>query len=278
MNKSVLIIECEDKPGLVHAISGSLFRRGLNVVSNHEFVDIISRRFFMRTEFTGEFVKDSLLGELAQNLPPGSRVNIPDAEPPSLVIFASNEHHCLADLLVRHAFQQLPVKLLAVISNHDSLAALVGKFDIPFHHVSADNCSREDHESSVMSILDQLKPDYLALAKYMRVLTPEFVGKWPSRIINIHHSFLPAFAGARPYHQAYTRGVKVIGATAHFVTDLLDEGPIIAQQVIPINHSHSAHSLAQAGKDVEQTTLAHALRLVLEHRVFLCNSRTIIFD
>lgn len=278
MSKSVLLIECDDKPGLVHAISGILYRSGLNVTSNHEYVDIASRRFFMRTEFTGDFTRDSILQELHFNLPPDSRVSIPDPAPSSVVIFASTEHHCLADLLIRHAFKQLPIHLLAVISNHGTLGALVEKFDVPFHHVPSENRSREEHEAAVLAVLDLLQPDYLVLAKYMRILSPDFVGKWPNRIVNIHHSFLPAFAGARPYHQAYARGVKVIGATAHFVTDALDEGPIIAQQVIPINHSHSAQSLAQAGRDVEQTTLAHALRLVFEHRVFLCHRRTVIFD
>jgi formyltetrahydrofolate deformylase len=232
----------------------------------------------MRTEFTGDFHKDSILQELRSDLPPQARVSIPDSTPASMVVFASTEHHCLADLLIRHQFRQLPVNLLAVISNHPALGPLVQKFDIPFHHIPTESRSKEEHESAVLGILDSLKPDYLALAKYMRILSPDFVKKWPNRIINIHHSFLPAFAGARPYHQAYARGVKVIGATAHFVTDALDEGPIIAQQVIPINHSHSIHSLAQAGHDVEQTTLAHALRLVFENRVFLCHSRTVIFD
>jgi formyltetrahydrofolate deformylase len=144
--------------------------------------------------------------------------------------------------------------------------------------VSAEGLTREAHEAAISRIIAPLRPNYLVLAKYMRLLSPEFVGAWPRCIINIHHSFLPAFVGAKPYQQAFDRGVKVIGATAHFVTEQIDDGPIIVQQVIPVNHSHTAHELAQDGRDVERVVLARALKLVLESRVFLCGNRTIIFD
>ena len=278
MRRATLLIECEDRPGLVHGITGVLFRARLNVTSNHEFVDGESQRFFMRTEFCGPFEDAPLLEEVRAALPPGAAVKLPGPEPHRIVAFVSREHHCLSDLLVRHAFGELPVTIAGVIGNHDSLRALVEKFDLPFHYQPADGLTREEHEAGVLSILERLQPEFLVLAKYMRILSAAFVARWPGAIINIHHSFLPAFAGARPYHQAFERGVKVIGATAHFVTDELDEGQIIEQQVLPVDHSHTPESLAQAGRDVEQMTLARALRLVFEHRVFLCGNRTIIFD
>jgi formyltetrahydrofolate deformylase len=158
------------------------------------------------------------------------------------------------------------------------MEGFVARFGIPFRAVPADGLERLDHEARLLEEIRSLKPDVLVLAKYMRVLSPGFVARFPSQIINIHHSFLPAFVGARPYHQAFARGVKVIGATAHFVTDELDAGPIIVQQVLPVDHTRSAEDLARAGRDVESFALSQALRLVLEDRVFLCGNRTVIFD
>ena len=278
MQSQILLIECSDRPGLVHLATGVLFRAGVNVIRNHEFVDLESRRFFMRTEFEGSPASANLISEVQQVLPPDARVEVRTSAPKRIVVFASREHHCLADLLVRHAYQELQAEILAVISNHDVLKPLADRFNIPFHHRPAQGHSREEHEGRLQQLLDELRPELLVLARYMRVLTPAFVQRWARRIVNIHHSFLPAFVGARPYHQAFTRGVKVIGATAHFVTEHLDEGPIIVQQVIPVNHTHTPQDLAQAGRDVEQTVLARALRLVLEDRVFHCGQRTIIFD
>jgi len=149
---------------------------------------------------------------------------------------------------------------------------------VPFHCVPHEHLEREAHEEALQALLSQLKPDYLVLAKYMRILNPAFVAQWPNRIVNIHHSFLPAFIGAKPYHQAFHRGVKVIGATSHFVSDHLDEGPIIMQQVIPMDHSYTPHDLARAGRDIERTVLSNTLKLLNEDRVFLCANRTIIFD
>jgi formyltetrahydrofolate deformylase len=274
----VLLVESEDRPGLVHGVTGVLFRAGLNVVANHEFVDAASHRFYMRTEVCGVIREHELLEEVRTTLPPGAMVRLPGRAPTRIVAMASKEHHCLADLLVRHSFGELPVTIAGVVSNHQNLRPLAEKFGIPFFFIPAEGLSRNEHEAGMLSVLDRLQPEYLVLAKYMRILSGAFVARWPRGIINIHHSFLPAFAGARPYHQAFERGVKVIGATAHFVTEQLDEGPIIEQQVLPVDHSHTPQSLAQAGRDVEQMTLARALRLVFEHRVFLCGRRTVIFD
>jgi formyltetrahydrofolate deformylase len=278
MLSQVLLVECADRAGLVHAVTGVLFRSGVNVVGNHEFVDRAGGRFFMRTEFDGAVDDARLLAELRSVLPPEADLRLSRLAPKRVVVLASKEHHCLADILVRHAFAELNATVTGVISNHPVLGDLVRKFDLPFEFIGHEDRSREDHEAAVLAAVERHRPDYVVLAKYMRVLSPEFVGRFPARLVNIHHGFLPAFAGARPYHQAFQRGVKVIGATAHFVTDELDAGPIIVQQVIPVDHTHAAEDLAQAGRDVEQMVLARALRLVFEDRVFLCGNRTVIFD
>ncbi len=278
MSTQVLLVECADRPGLVHAITGVLFQAGVNIVGNHEFVDGDSARFFMRTEFDGDLNGAELVATLEKLLPVDALVRVHRPERRRLVVFASVEHHCLADLLVRHAYQEINADILAVVSNHDTLRPLAEKFSVPFHRVSHEGKSRAEHEAEILAVLKTLQPEYLVLAKYMRILSPGFVDRWQRRILNIHHSFLPAFAGARPYHQAFQRGVKVIGATAHFVTEQLDEGPIVVQQVISVDHTHAPQDLAQAGRDVEQAVLARALKLVLEDRVFLCGNRAIIFD
>lgn len=278
---AVLLVECPDQRGLVHAISGVLLRHGCNVVGNQEFVDAATGRFFMRTEFDGldgTGVGERLVSETCSALPPGAEVRLARSGPKRIVVMASREHHCLGDLLIRHQFEGINARIEAVISNHAVLGDLVRKFDVPFHHVPAEGLERGDHEAAVRRILDGIRPEFLVLAKYMRVLSSEFVRQYPSRIINIHHSFLPAFIGAKPYHQAFLRGVKVIGATAHLVTDDLDAGPILVQHVIPVDHTHAAEDLVRAGRDVEQFALAQALRLVFEDRVFLAGNRTVIFD
>ena len=278
MSTQVLLVESEDRRGLVHAVTGVLLRHGVNVVGNQEFVERDAARFFMRTEFDGAVDAGRIEPEVRQVLPPSAKVRLSDLKPKRIVVLASKEHHCLGDILIRHAFGELNAQVLGVFSNHAVLESLVARFELPFHCFGHESLTREAHEAQLLEAIERLQPDYLVLAKYMRVLTPEFVRRFPSRILNIHHSFLPAFVGARPYQQAFDRGVKVIGATAHFVTEKLDEGPIVVQQVIPVDHTHTAHDLSQAGRDVEQMVLARALRLVFEDRVFLCGNRTVIFD
>jgi formyltetrahydrofolate deformylase len=195
-----------------------------------------------------------------------------------IVIMATTEAHCLGDLLIRHYSGELPAQIRAVVSNHEKLKPLVEQFGIPFHFVSHQNLERTAHEDLVGDVLAGYAPEYIVLAKYMRILSSKFVARYPKRMINIHHSFLPAFIGAKPYHQAYERGVKIIGATAHIVTDDLDTGPIIAQGTIPINHTYTASAMVQAGRDVEKIVLARAVKLALEERVFLHGNRTIIFE
>lgn len=276
--QQTLLITCPDAVGLIHQITHVLLSHGLNIISNDEFVDPGTARFFMRTEFTGEAGAGELLRELRSRLPEGAQVALASDAPKKLVLFASKEPHCLGDLLMRHANGELNANIQAVISNHASLRGLVERFQIPFHWVAAVGEERAGPEGVMQEILEPLNPDYLVLAKYMRVLTGGFVGRYPNRILNIHHSFLPAFIGAQPYRQAYDRGVKIIGATAHFVTEELDDGPIIAQNVLPVTHAHTARSMAQEGREIEKIVLARALKLVLEDRVFVCGNKTMIFE
>jgi formyltetrahydrofolate deformylase len=273
-----LLIQCSDQHGLVHHVTGVLLAHRCNVLVNHEFADVEAGRFFMRTEFSGEVEAGEVVEECRSVLPADAVIRLVRPGRRRVVVLASREHHCVADLLVRENFDELPFEILTVASNHRELEPLVRRFDLPFKHVPHGDLSREAHERELLAVIEPLRPDLVVLAKYMRVLSPEFVRRFTGRMINIHHSFLPAFVGARPYHQAFARGVKVIGATAHFVTDELDAGPIIVQELLPVDHTHSPQELARAGRDVERMALAKALRLVLEDRVFLNGNRTVIFD
>lgn len=278
--KHILLTEGPDRTGLIYYVMGVLFRHGLNVIHNNEYVSPAGH-FFMRTEFAGSadsaFDADTLLNELQTNLPDsGITFRLSPQRKKPIVVMVTKEHHCLGDLLIRHAFNELNADILAVVSNYNTLEPLVSKFNIPFHYVSHEALSREEHEAAVRQTLTQYAPEYLVLAKYMRVLTPDFVDQYPNRIINIHHSFLPAFVGANPYRQAFERGVKIIGATAHFVNNDLDEGPIIAQNVKEVNHRQSAADMATEGRDVEKIVLSQALKLVFTDRVFIAGNRAVV--
>jgi formyltetrahydrofolate deformylase len=274
----VLLVTCTDRPGLIHAITGILLRHGVNVVSNDEFVDRASQRFVMRSEFVGGEMLDAIPEEIGTLLPADAEVRLAGLRDPRIVVLATREHHCLAELLLRHAYEELGARVQAVVSNRPVLEGLTARFGVPFHHVPHEELTRDAHEAALQHALQPYTFDYLVLAKYMRVLSARFVRQYAGRIVNIHHSFLPAFVGANPYRQAFERGVKIIGATAHFVTDELDEGPIIAQDVIRVDHSDRVEEMAQAGRDVEKIVLAKALKLVFEHRVFVIGKRTIVFD
>ncbi|GAA4412168.1 formyltetrahydrofolate deformylase [Nibrella viscosa] len=274
-SKHILLMDGPDNKGLIYHVTGVLFRHGLNIIRNNEYVSP-SRQFFMRTEFEGNFNTDVLLNELQTTLPPGITFRINPKKKKNIVVFVTKEHHCLAELLIRYAFNELDADILAVISNYNVLQPLVSKFGIPFHYISHEHRSREEHEEAILRTLRIYDPEYLVLAKYMRVLTAGFVQHYPNRIINIHHSFLPAFIGASPYRQAYERGVKIIGATAHFVNNDLDEGPIIAQNVKEVDHRHTAADMATEGKDVEKIVLSQALKLVFNDRVFIHENRSVV--
>jgi formyltetrahydrofolate deformylase len=274
----VLLVDCPDRPGLIHAITGVLLAHGANIVSNDEFVDRDAERFFMRTEFVGVVDAEPLLAELSAAVPQPAHVRIGRAGSHRIAVLVTNEHHCLAELLVRHAHGELGAAIDVVIGNHTTLRPLAERFGVPFHHVPHHGLTRAAHEAALLDVLARYPIDFVVLAKYMRVLSPTVLNRYPMRIINIHHSFLPAFVGANPYRQAFQRGVKIIGATAHVVTEALDEGPIIAQSVLPVDHSWRAGEMAQAGRDVEKIVLARALELVFDERVFLSGNRTIVFD
>lgn len=230
----------------------------------------------MLTELEGIFNDHTLLADLDDVLPLGSKRELSTVNQRHIVIMVTKEAHCLGDLLMKSAYDGLNVEIAAVIGNHNTLRSLVEQFNIPFHYISHENLTRGQHDHLLKEQIDHYDPDYVVLAKYMRVLTPAFVQHYPNKIINIHHSFLPAFIGAKPYHQAYQRGVKIIGATAHFVNNDLDEGPIITQNVINIDHSYTVEDMMRAGKDVEKNVLSNALYWVLAQRVFVHGNRTII--
>ncbi len=272
-----VLIDCADEKGLVYKISKVFYDRDLNIENNREFVDQEKGKFFMRTVVTGEFDINELKSALYEIVPTGMNLKIITPKRKKIVILATKESHALGDILVRHEAGELDADIEAVIANHNTLEALVRRFDIPFFHLSAEGLSREEHEILMMDRINQYQFDMIVLAKYMRILTHKFVSAYPQKIINIHHSFLPAFIGANPYKQAYERGVKIIGATAHFVTNDLDEGPIIAQDVIPVNHRFEWRDMQRAGRDVEKIVLSRALSLVLNDRVFLHGNKTIIF-
>jgi formyltetrahydrofolate deformylase len=275
--RHVLRIVCADRVGLVHDVTGVLAGRELNIVSNDEFVEMDTGRFFMRTETLGDMDAGGLEAALRDMLPHGSLVQLTEMRKKQIVVLVTKEAHCLGDLLIGCAFGQHSADVRAVIGSRDVLQELSGRFDVPFHHVDHRNKSREEHECELKKVVEEYEPEYLVLAKYMRILTGFFVEEFAHRIINIHHSFLPAFAGASPYRQAYERGVKIIGATAHFVTADLDEGPIIAQDVVPVTHNQSPQELTQLGRNVEKAVLARALDLVFDERVFVSGNKTIIF-
>lgn len=277
MNTHILLIDCPDEKGLVYQITKVLYDNELNIVKNDEFVDKTSKHFFMRTEFSGNLDSVQLRDALSQKLPASVCIRLNPRKKKDIVILATKEHHCIGDLLIRYAYDELNANVLAVVGNHNTLQPLVAKFGIPFHYISHKNRTREEHETAVLRTLAIYEPEYLVLAKYMRILSSNFVQHFNNRIINIHHSFLPAFIGARPYKQAFDRGVKIIGATAHFVNDNLDEGPIIAQDVIQVDHRHSSADMARAGKDVEKIVLARALKMVFQDRVFIKGNKTIVF-
>lgn len=272
-----VLIDCQDAKGLVYKISKVFYERALNIDTNREFVDKEQNRFFMRSVVTGDFETKELHQALRKIAPKEAQIRVIEPKDKKIVLMVTKESHALGDILIRHADGALGASIECVIGNHEVLASLVRRFDIPFFHIPAEQMSRQEHEIKVMALLGEYTFDYIVLAKYMRILTPMFVGAYPQKILNIHHSFLPAFIGANPYKQAFERGVKIIGATAHFVTDDLDEGPIVAQDVIPVNHRLGWREMQKAGQDGEKIVLSRALGLVLNDRVFVNGNKTVIF-
>lgn len=274
--RKILRTQCPDAKGLISKITNICYKHQLNIIQNNEFVDHRSGHFFMRTELEGIFNDEIFLADLGLALPEGSIYELRSDHKQKIVILVTKEAHCLGDLLMKQAYGDLDVEITAVIGNHSTLQPLVERFNIPFYLISHEGLTREAHDLAMQEKIASFDPDYVILAKYMRVLTPAFVAAFDKKIINIHHSFLPAFIGAKPYHQAYERGVKIIGATAHFVNNNLDEGPIIMQDVIHVDHTYTAESMMRAGRDVEKNVLSRAIEKVLAQRVFVQGNHTII--
>ncbi|QEM02362.1 formyltetrahydrofolate deformylase [Mucilaginibacter rubeus] len=273
----IIVIQCKDKVGLVAAISATLAKHLLNIVSMREHVDHNENVFFTRLEV--EQGDDAGLEDsLRKILPEGAYISVNPEPVKKVIVLATKEYHCLSDILVRNHFNTLGASVQCVIGNHAKLQNICERFDIPFYHISHEQVSKAEFEQQVIGAIKQYTPDYVVLAKFMRILSPRFVAEFPMKIINIHHSFLPAFIGANPYKQAFERGVKLIGATAHYVSNELDEGPIIAQQIVPVNHSYSWTDMVKAGQEVETAVLAKALKLVFEDRVFVYKNKTVVFE
>ena len=273
-----VLIDANDEKGIVYKVSSAFYKLDLNILSNSEFVDKESNKFFMRSVVDGEIDKETLYNAVMDVLPAGSSLKVIEPKKKNIILMATKEFHALGDILVRHEAGELEANILAVISNYDALEPFVSKFNIPYITISHEGLEREAHEEKIIEAIREFDDvEYIVLAKYMRILTPKFVKAFEDKIINIHHSFLPAFIGANPYKQAYERGVKIIGATAHFVNNNLDEGPIIAQDVIHVNHAYSWRDMQRSGKDVEKVVLSRALKLALEDRIFVYGNRTVIF-
>lgn len=279
MKKYILKIYSEDEKGLIYRISDVIFKFGLNIAKNHEFVDHEVNKFFYRAEIrTDEDIdKCALTGLLSAMLGSKAHIELIEAKKKNIVIMATKETHCLGDLLIKNYSKEINANILSVIANYDDLRDLVEKFGIKFHCVEAGDLDRLEHEKKILEVLKEYDIDYIVLAKYMRILSPNFVNAYKKKIINIHHSFLPAFIGANPYKQAFERGVKIVGATAHFVNNDLDEGPIITQDIIRVNHEMNWKEMRVAGRNVEKNVLASALELVFDDRVFVYNNKTVIF-
>lgn len=272
----VLLINCNDQKGLISKISTTLFQNDLNIVEMKEHVDKESNTFYLRCEFTGDGDIQRVKESISKHLPSDAKLSLNPKKKKDVVILATKEHHCLSDILIRHYFSELDIEIKCVIANHTNLKELVNKFGIEFIHISHENKSKEAFEEEILTTAKKFDPDYLVLAKFMRILSPSFVKHYPNKIINIHHSFLPAFIGANPYRQAYERGIKIIGATSHFVTDELDQGPIISQKTIQVDHSFSADDMKKAGRDTERLALAEALNHAIDDRVFVIGNKTVI--
>jgi len=277
MNRYILKIDCSDEAGLIYKISKIVYGNGLNIEKNSEFVDNENKKFFLRALLSGKVVTEKIKEALKKELPKDANIFLTKKRKKKIVLMATKESHCLGEILLKHCSKEINAEILAVISNYDNLKNLSEKFKIPYFYISHEGLGRREHEEKILDILKDYDLDFIVLAKYMRILSSEFVKHYEEKIINIHHSFLPAFIGANPYKQAYERGVKIIGATAHFVNNNLDEGPIIMQDVIHVNHEYTWKDMQKAGRNVEKVVLSTALDLVFEDRIFVYANKTIIF-
>ena len=275
----VLTLSCPDRPGIVHAVSGALARRGGNITESQQFGDPETGLFFMRVTVLTRVPRSELeadLAELAGIYDMRWSLDAVD-RPVRTLLMVSKEAHCLSDLLFRATSQGLPIDVVGVVSNHEVLRSVAEFYGVPFHHIPVAKDTKEAAEAELLGLVDSLGVELVVLARYMQILSPALCERLHGGVINIHHSFLPSFKGAKPYHQAHDRGVKLIGATAHYVTADLDEGPIIEQDVTRASHADSALALQRKGQDVERRVLAQAVKWHAEHRVLLNGRRTVVF-
>ena len=281
MNDYILTLSCPDRIGIVHRVSGWLLQQQGNILDAQQFGDAETQRFFLRIHFALPLPR--ALNELQDEFRAiadefGMEAQIHDAQRRArLLILVSRQGHCLNDLLFRARSGQLPVDIVGVVSNHTDYRDMVQANGIPFHHLPVTAETKARQEAQILALVESEKVDLVVLARYMQILSNDLCQALAGRAINIHHSFLPSFKGARPYHQAHTRGVKIIGATAHYVTADLDEGPIIEQDIERVDHAMSAQDLTQVGSDVESLVLSRAVRSHVEHRILLNGQRTVVF-
>ena len=280
MTPYVLTLSCPDRPGIVHAVSGALAGAGGNITESQQFGDPTSGRFSMRVQVDVAADIEILRATLVDAVEPlGAIWDVVRADDrPRTLILVSREGHCLNDLLFRERSGSLPIEIVGVLSNHDDLRALATFYEVGYHHVPVTPDTRAAAEDALTTLCGELIVELVVLARYMQVLSPLLCAELSGRAINIHHSFLPSFAGAKPYHQAHERGVKLIGATAHYVTAALDEGPIIEQDVERVDHSHAISGLVATGRDLESRVLTRAVRWHAERRVLLDGRRTVVWS
>jgi formyltetrahydrofolate deformylase len=279
VHELVLTLSCPDRPGIVHAVSGLLASHNANILDSQQYGSPRTSTFFLRVHVMSPASPDVLrdgLGALAEEFAMTWELDA-TAHRPNVLVLVSREGHCLNDLLYRWRTGYLPCTIAAVASNHEDLRPLTASYDVPFHHLPVTAETRRNQEAGILALVEALDVELVVLARYMQILSAEVCTRLAGRIINIHHSFLPSFRGGKPYEQAYDHGVKLIGATAHYVTADLDEGPIVEQEVARVGHAHSPAALAAVGRDLECVALARAVRWHLEHRVFVDGQRTVVF-
>ena len=276
----IATLQCADQRGIVHAMTSSVLACQGNIIENQQFTDPVTNSFVMRTRFETSSSLDTARKVLFEGLSKfNPELTIRDnASPKRALVMVTKESHCLRDLLYLLELGELPIQIPLVVGNHEELKSLVESHGIKFKYLPVSSENKESSETQLLSLIDSEKIDFLVLARYMQILSPDFCSKLSNRIINIHHSFLPGFKGAKPYHQAHAKGVKIIGATAHFVTKDLDEGPIIEQDVAHVSHASTPEELIAIGRDIERRVLARAVKLYAEDRIFIVGNRTVIFN
>lgn len=283
MSTATLLIQCDDTPGLVFRVSRFIYERGGNILNSQQHTEELGNRFFMRVVFDLKDVhctREELRRDveaLGREINSEARLAFGD-DRKRMAIMVSRYDHCLYDLLLRQRYGEIRADIPLVISNHNDLRPVVENFGIAFEHVPVMPETKAEAEAHQLELLRRERVDLVVLARYMQILTPTLLDAFPLRIINVHHGFLPAFKGARPYHQAYANGVKIIGATSHYATSELDMGPIIEQQTVRVDHTHSVEDMVAIGRDVEKIALAKAVRAHLEDKIMVYRNRTIVFD